>query len=56
MTCVCVWLRAGWEVLGLGLTNLVGIGGVLDMCLSLGCGEVGGGQGLEGWVVLCLCE
>ena len=43
---------------GLGLTNPVGTGGVLDMCLCLDCvcvGGVGGewvggfDQGLEGW-------
>ena len=40
-------------------------GGVLDVCLCFGCGVVGGAcgecvggldQGLEGWVVLCMCE
>ena len=63
--CVCVGLgrrvRRGGEWmkgLGLGFTNHVGTGGVLDVCL--GCGGVGGlgGQwgvgrrldaGLEGW-------
>ena len=41
--------------LGLGFTNPVGIGRVLDVCLCLGCGGVGGewvggmDQGLEGW-------
>ena len=28
--------------LGLGFTNPVGTGGVLDVCLCLGCGGVGG--------------
>ena len=51
--------------LGLGFTNPVGTGGVLDMCLCFGCGGVGGVggewvgglyQGLECGVVLCLCE
>ena len=28
--------------LGLGFTNPVGTGGVLDVCLCLGCGCVGG--------------
>ena len=28
--------------LGLGFTNPVGTGGVLDMCLCFGCGGVGG--------------
>ena len=43
--------------LGLGFTNPVGTGGVLDRCLCFGCGGVGGewvgsvDQGLEGWVV-----
>ena len=32
------WMRE----LGLGLTNPVGTGGVLDMCLCFGCGGVGG--------------
>ena len=57
------WMRG----LGLGLTNPVGTGGVLDVCLCFGCGGVGGvcGEwvGGGGWtrvcrdvVVLCLCE
>ena len=38
----------------LGFTNPVGTGGVLDVCLFLGCGGLGGigrgwDQGLEGW-------
>ena len=43
------------ERIGFCLTNHVGIGGVLDVCLCLGCGGVGGelvgglDQGLEGW-------
>ena len=59
--CVCVWLgvarveRGGeWmRGLGLGFTNPVGTGGVLDVCLC--CGGVGGewvgglDQGMEGW-------
>ena len=32
------WMRE----LGLGFTNLLGTGGVLDMCLCFGCGGVGG--------------
>ena len=32
------WMRE----LGLGFTNPVGTGGVLDMCLCFGCGGVGG--------------
>ena len=58
--------RRGWtggesmRGLGLGFTNPVGTGGVLDVCLCFGCrcvGCVGGewerslDQGLEGWVV-----
>ena len=39
----CEWMRG----LCLGFTNPVGTGGVLDVCVCLGCG--GGG------VVLCLC-
>ena len=44
--------------LGLGFTNPLGTGGVLDVCLYLGCGGVGGvgekwigglDPGLEGW-------
>ena len=51
--------RRGWRegewMTGLGFTNPVGTGGVLDVCLCLGCGGVGGecvgglDQGLEGW-------
>ena len=50
MTCVCVWLARGgvggeggeWmRELGLGITNPLGTGGVLDMCF--GCGGVGVG-------------
>ena len=48
------WMRG----LGLGLTNPVGTGSVLDMCLCFGCSGVGGvggewvgglHQGLERW-------
>ena len=46
--------------LGLGFTNPVGTGGVLDMCLCFGCGGVGGvggkwglGPGSSGVVVWC---
>ena len=41
--------------LGLGFTNPVGTGGVLDMCLCFSCGGVGGewvgslDQGRERW-------
>ena len=56
MTCVCVWLGAVWvgrggvewmRELGLGFTNPVGTGGVLDVCLCFGCGGVGGVGGLD---------
>ena len=38
------WMRG----MGLGYTNPVGTGGVLDVCLCFGCGGVGvcGGGGL----------
>ena len=46
--CICVWLgRRGWRGgewmrgLGLGFTNPVRTGGVLDVCLCLDCGGVG---------------
>ena len=48
------WMRG----LGLGFTNPVGTGGVLDVCLCFGCGGVGGewvgglDQCLEGWGVV----
>ena len=32
------WMRE----LGLGFTNPLGTGGVLDMCVCFGCGGVGG--------------
>ena len=47
--------------MGLGFTNSVRTGGVLDVCLCLGCGGVGGvdgewvgglGQGLGGGGVI----
>ena len=67
--CVCTEMlfgsgRRGWRGgecmrgLGLGFTNPVGTGGVLDVCLCFGCGGVGGvggewvgglNQSLEGW-------
>ena len=46
--------------LGLGFTNTVGTGGVLDMCLCFGCGGVGGewvrglDQGRERWGYVCV--
>ena len=48
MIWVCAWLGRGrryggeWvRGLGLNFTNPVGIGGVWDVCLCLGCGGVG---------------
>ena len=56
--------QPGWRggecirILSLGFTNPVGTGGVLDVCLCLGCGGVCGvggkwvwglDEGLEGW-------
>ena len=64
VTCVCVWIGAVWvegewmRELGLGFTNPVGTGGVLDMCLCFGGGGMGGvggewvgglDQGRERW-------
>ena len=50
----CGWRGGEWmRKLGLGFTNPVGTGGVLDMCLCFGCGGgewVGGmDQGRERW-------
>ena len=55
----CVWRGGEWiRELGLGFTNPVGTGGVLDMWLCFGCGGVGGvggewvgglNQGRERW-------
>ena len=60
--CVCSGRRRMRE-LGLGFTNPVGTGGVLDVCLCLGCGGAGvewvGGldHGLKGWCYVCVsCE
>ena len=69
VTCVCVWLWAVWverggewmRELGLGFTNAVGTGGVLDMCLGFGCGGVHGewvgglDQGRERWEYIKFC-
>ena len=59
----CGWRGGEWmRELGLGLTNPVGTGGVLDVCLCFGCGGVGGEwEGAwtrvgGGGVVLCMCE
>ena len=53
------WMRG----LGLGFTNPVGTGGVLDVCLCLNCGCVDGewvgslNQGLDGWCYVRMsCE
>ena len=57
----CEWMRG----LGLSFTNHVGTGGVLDVCLCVGCGGMGGvgGEWVGAWtrvwrggVVLCLCD
>ena len=61
------WRGGEWMTgLGLGFTNPVGTGGVLDVCLCFGCDGVGGvcgewvgglDQGLEGWCYVCVsCE
>ena len=48
------WVERGIRGLGLGFTNPVGTGGVLDVC-RFGCSGVDGewvegmDQGLEGW-------
>ena len=51
------------ERIGLGFTNPVGTGGVLDMCLCCGCGGVGGewvgglDKGRDRWCYVCVrCE
>ena len=57
VTCVCGLARGGvggeggeWmRELGLGFTNPLGTGGVLDMCLCFGCGGVGLDKGRERW-------
>ena len=60
----CGWRGGEWmRELGLGFTNPVGTGGVLDVCLCFGCGGcgwgvgrgLGPGSGAVG-VVLCLYE
>ena len=66
------WRGGEWMIgLGLGFASHVRTGGVLDVCLCLGCGGVGGvgsvgsvdGAWVRAWtrfwrggVVLCLCE
>ena len=47
----CAWRGGGGEwmrELCLGFTNPVGTGRVLDMCLYIGCGGVGGGEWVGG--------
>ena len=42
----CGWRGGEWKMeLGLGFTNPVGTGGVLDMGLCFGCSGVGGVSG-----------
>ena len=58
--CVCVWLGAalverGVGGLGLGFTNPVETGGVLDVCLCFACGGVAWTRVWRGGVVLWLC-
>ena len=63
---LCGWRGGEWmRELGLGFTNPLGTGGVLDMCLCFGCGGVGGewvwgigqGSGAVGWCYVCVrCE
>ena len=70
VTCVCVWLGAGWEVLGvselgLGFTNSGGTWEKWDMCLCFFFGGVGGVGGVGGrlgtgfrrvrWCYACVC-
>ena len=63
----CGWRGGEWMIgLGLGFTNPVRTGGVLDVCLCSGCGDVGGvggewvwdlDQGLEGgWCYVCVVK
>ena len=62
----CGWRGGEWmRGLGFDFTNHVGAGGVLDVCLCFGCGDVGGvggewvwglDQRWSGGVVLCLCD
>ena len=70
MTCACVSIGAGWEVLvvrglGLGLTNPRETWGIKwEMCLCFGCAGVGGigevgerlvpGSGRVGWCYVCV--
>ena len=63
---MCLARGGGGELMrgfGLGFTNPVGAGGVLDVCQCFVCGDVGGewvgglDQGLEGWRYVCMsCE
>ena len=60
VSCVCVWLGLGWEMLGLrglglGFTNPGGTWGKWDMCLCFNCGGTGGGVGGRCYVCVC-CE
>ena len=65
VTCVCVWLGAVWVKMGgewtrgvgLGFSNPVETGGVLDVCLCFGCGCVGGvgGEWVWAWTMVWRC-
>ena len=50
------WRGGEWmSELGMGFTNPVGTGGVLDMCLCFGCGDVGRALGpAVGWCYVCV--
>ena len=47
----CGWRGELMREFGLGFTNPVGTGGLLDMCLCFGCGGVGGvgGEWVGAW-------
>ena len=41
------------ERIGFGLYNHVRTGGMLDVCLCLGCGDVGG-EWVGAWTMVCM--
>ena len=61
---LCGWRGGEWmRGLGVDVTNQVGTGGMLHVCLCLGCGGMSGvggewiaglDQGLEGWCYICV--